>query len=228
VVWRFSPAVAADARSYQFHPSQTSEEQAEGAVVVRFTAGGAEEQDFKLRVGDKPKRAATLEAAGEILLLDEDDGRVGLKIGPKAPPFEEAFSIIPSGPIDTSTLRDAVYRFADSVIAGDGRYSAITSILKREHPRIAGRQPGAAIVSENLESVGEAAIAISRLDHSHMLVQGPPGAGWRARNFRPVAIWVAKTATDPATARTSIVTATGRSAFSASSQAPARRAGSST
>jgi predicted RecB family nuclease len=134
-------------------------------------------QDFKLRVGDKPRRAATLEAAGEILLLDEDGGRVGLKIGPKAAPFEEAFSIIPSGPIDTSTLRDAVYRFADSVIAGDGRYSAITSILKREHPRIAGRQPGAAIVSENLESVGEAAIAISRLDHSHMLVQGPPGTG---------------------------------------------------
>jgi hypothetical protein len=46
-----------------------------------------------------------------ILVLDEGEGRIGLKIGLKAPPFEDAFSIIPSGPIDTSTLRDAVYRY---------------------------------------------------------------------------------------------------------------------
>jgi hypothetical protein len=35
VVWRFSPAVAEDARSYQFHPSQTNEEQADGAEPRR-------------------------------------------------------------------------------------------------------------------------------------------------------------------------------------------------
>src|SRR5207237_5210582 len=59
-------------------------------------------QDFKLRVGDKPRRAATLEPAGEILVLDEEGRRVGLKIGLKTAPFEEAFSIIPNGPIDTT------------------------------------------------------------------------------------------------------------------------------
>jgi predicted DNA-binding transcriptional regulator YafY len=48
VVWRFSPAVAEDARSYQFHSSQTNEEQDDGALVVRFTAGGADEMCWHL------------------------------------------------------------------------------------------------------------------------------------------------------------------------------------
>jgi predicted RecB family nuclease len=134
-------------------------------------------QDFKMRVGDKPRRAATLESAGEILTLDEDQCRVGLKVGLKAAAFEEAFSIIPSGPIDSSGLRDAVYRYAESVIAGDRRYGAITSVLKREAPRIQGNQAGGAIVPAEGDPVPAAAIAISRLDHSHLLVQGPPGAG---------------------------------------------------
>ena len=48
VVWRFSPAVAEDARSYRFHPSQTNEEQADGGLVVRFRAGGADEMCWHL------------------------------------------------------------------------------------------------------------------------------------------------------------------------------------
>ena len=93
-------------------------------------------QDFKLRVGDKPRRAATLAPAGEIAALDEDERRVSLKIGLTAASFEEAFSIIPGGPIDSAILRDAVYRFAESVIAGDGRYGAVASILRRDPPRM--------------------------------------------------------------------------------------------
>jgi predicted DNA-binding transcriptional regulator YafY len=48
VVWHFSPAAAEDARSYQFHPSQTNEEQADGGLVVRFKAGGADEMCWHL------------------------------------------------------------------------------------------------------------------------------------------------------------------------------------
>lgn len=134
-------------------------------------------QDSKLRVGARPCRAATLDAAGEITVLDEDACRMTLKIGNKAPPFEDAFSIIPSGPIDTSTLREAVYRFADSVIARNDRYRAVTSILRREHPRIQGLEPGAAIIASSDDPVTVATRAILRLDHSHLLVQGPPGSG---------------------------------------------------
>jgi predicted RecB family nuclease len=134
-------------------------------------------QDFKMRAGTRPKRAATLEDAGEVVSIDEDEGRICLKIGNKAEPYEEAFSLIPQGPLDPDVLRDAVYRYADSVIAGSGDYAAISSILKRERPRVTGIAPGAAIVPSEDDILLRAVSAITRLDQSHMLVQGPPGTG---------------------------------------------------
>lgn len=43
VVWRFSPAAADDAAEYLFHPSQTSEREPDGSLLVRFRAGGLRE-----------------------------------------------------------------------------------------------------------------------------------------------------------------------------------------
>ncbi len=134
-------------------------------------------QDFKMRVGTRPKRAATLKDAGEVISIDEDEGRICLKIGNKAEPYEQAFSLIPQGPLDPDVLRDAVYRYADSVIANSGDYAAISSILKRERPRVTGIEPGAAIVPPEDDILVSAVSAIIRLDHSHMVVQGPPGTG---------------------------------------------------
>ncbi len=134
-------------------------------------------QDFKMRVGTRPKMAATLKDAGEIISIDEDERRICLKIGNTAQPYEEAFSLIPQGPLDPVVLRDAVYRYADAVIAGDGNYAAISSILQRERPRVRGLEPGEPIVSDAADIVAQAVSAITRLDHSHMLVQGPPGTG---------------------------------------------------
>ena len=134
-------------------------------------------QDFKLRSGDRPLRSETLESAGEILEIDEDRGRISLKIGLKASPFEEGFSIIPSGPIDSSGLREAIYRYAESVIADNNRYPAITSLLKRELPRIHGLGSGESIISNENDLLPLAVEKISKLDHSYMLVQGPPGTG---------------------------------------------------
>lgn len=48
VAWRFSPVVADEARSYRFHPSQTTEEESDGSLLVRFRAGGAEEMCWNL------------------------------------------------------------------------------------------------------------------------------------------------------------------------------------
>jgi predicted RecB family nuclease len=134
-------------------------------------------QDFKMRVGDRPKRAATLGDAGEVVSIDEDAGRICLKIGNKAEPYEEAFSLIPPGPLDPDVLRDAVYRYADAVVAGSADYAAISSILKRERPRVSGIEAGEALVPAGTDILAEAVSAIARLDHSHMLVQGPPGTG---------------------------------------------------
>lgn len=43
VVWRFSPAIAAAAKEHHLHPSQQTEEQSDGSLLVRFKAGGWKE-----------------------------------------------------------------------------------------------------------------------------------------------------------------------------------------
>ena len=134
-------------------------------------------QDFKMRVGDRPKRAATLEQAGEVISIDEELRQICLKIGKKAEPLEDALSLIPPGPLDAKVLREAIYRYAESVIGGDGDYRAISSILKREHPSVVGLAAGAAIVPPRVDLIAASIDAISRLDESHLLVQGPPGTG---------------------------------------------------
>jgi predicted DNA-binding transcriptional regulator YafY len=48
VVWHFSSKVAADARQFLFHPSQTFEDQSDGSLIVRFRAGGALEMCWHL------------------------------------------------------------------------------------------------------------------------------------------------------------------------------------
>lgn len=48
VALRISPAKADEARVWRFHPSQTLEEQPDGAVVVRFTASGMKELAWHL------------------------------------------------------------------------------------------------------------------------------------------------------------------------------------
>ena len=48
VVWKFSAAVAADAREFLFHPNQIVEDQHDGSVIVRFRCGGAREMCWHL------------------------------------------------------------------------------------------------------------------------------------------------------------------------------------
>ncbi|MDB6085332.1 MAG: hypothetical protein JWN43_3213 [Gammaproteobacteria bacterium] len=134
-------------------------------------------QDFKLRVGDRPKRADTLKDAGEIVFLDENAGQIALKIGSKADPPAPAFSLIPGGPMDTAVQREAIYRYAEAVIDDCGDYAAVRSILMRDPPRVTGLRGGQAIIGGGADVVRGASAAIARLQDSHMLVQGPPGTG---------------------------------------------------
>ncbi len=48
VVWKFTPAVADDAREFLFHPSQSMEDMPDGSLLVRFRAGGAREMSWHL------------------------------------------------------------------------------------------------------------------------------------------------------------------------------------
>lgn len=48
VAWRFAPGAARDAAEFVFHPGQRFEPQADGSLIVRFTAGGALEMAWHL------------------------------------------------------------------------------------------------------------------------------------------------------------------------------------
>jgi hypothetical protein len=131
-------------------------------------------QDFKLRLGDRPRIAETLDPAGEIVRLDEDKFETSLKRSNQREPLPEVFSLIPAGPIGDEVLRNAIARYIGAVLDGNENwYAAVTSILRRDYPRF--REP--VTIGGDAHDVARAIDAIGRLDCSQILIQGPPGAG---------------------------------------------------
>jgi predicted RecB family nuclease len=131
-------------------------------------------QDHKLRPGDIVQDPATGRSAGEIVEIDDTNGRLRLLRGPRfgSRPLPEA--VVAGGPIEDRTQRAAVLRVAKSVRAGDGRYPALRAILARERPRIRGLAPGGNIQTTEPEEMKALALG---LDASYLFLQGPPGTG---------------------------------------------------
>jgi predicted RecB family nuclease len=131
-------------------------------------------QDFKMRLGGDVLIADTLAPAGEIVRLNDDKFEISLKRGKNREPLPHRFSLIPQGPLGDKVLRAAIARYIGAVLEGDeDRYSAITGILRRDYPRLRGLTG----IGDDPDEVARAIEAIGRLDCSHMLIQGPPGAG---------------------------------------------------
>jgi predicted RecB family nuclease len=132
------------------------------------------EQDFKLCVGKTPVRSDTGKGAGEITALNEAERWLELKVGPTKPPFEEVTSLIPSGPMKDEPMRMAIRRYAEAVIAGRADdYAAVTSILRKERPRL----EGSVILDGNGDLLSQTVDAVARMNHTHLVIQGPPGCG---------------------------------------------------
>jgi len=135
-------------------------------------------QEFKMRAGDKPVRPDTLKVAGEIVALDEDNRTLSLKIGPKAPPIPDPFSLIPAGPINADVLKKAIYRYANAILSGNRTdYLAVSAIIQNELPRVVGVAPGEPIAPDGVSLVDSTIAALCNLNNSHLIIQGPPGTG---------------------------------------------------
>ena len=74
---------------------------------------------------------------------------------------------IPGGPYDTRDQEDALMRLGRSLLAGDRRYPALESILRREP----FDRP---IQTSDLDEMKELVLS---LDGRHLVIQGPPGSG---------------------------------------------------
>jgi predicted RecB family nuclease len=90
------------------------------SLVYAFTFP---EQETKLRVGKDCFRTDTMQRLGSIVALDDQARTIDIKMG-KEREIPAALSIGPGPPIRNDTLRNALWRFADSSIAGDGRFAA--------------------------------------------------------------------------------------------------------
>ncbi len=134
-------------------------------------------QDCKLGRGDNVLRAETLEPFGAVYALDDTDCMVRIKRSNKSGMPPEAVSIIPAGPIPTRVLRDAIARFAGSIISNDGSHRALKSLLARDLPRISGTSPGVPLVDPEGDIIEESKRIVAALDDSYIFIQGPPGSG---------------------------------------------------
>lgn len=138
----------------------------------------APEQETKLASGDSCRRCDTAEPIGAIE-FDQQTRRVRFKLGVRRAwaDIPQRLSIGPGGPLDSSKIVAALYRFADSVLAADGAHDAVEQFLRRDPPRLAGRVPETPIVDEAGDILAGCVAAVLALDRSYLYVQGPPGAG---------------------------------------------------
>jgi predicted RecB family nuclease len=137
-----------------------------------------EPQDTKLKEGDPCKIALTLQAAGTIVELDTDDGRVVLRRQTKAGDFPVACSLTPGRLVNQGVLVDGVAAFARRFASGDGETDrALLDLIAKRHPRLGGRAPGDPILETGAPLLDGSIAAIRALQNSYLAVQGPPGTG---------------------------------------------------
>jgi predicted RecB family nuclease len=134
------------------------------------------EQESKLKTGDNATITQTGDAVSGIT-VDEENRSVSFKWSSKKEPLQASICLGPGLPINTDTITNGVFRFADSLVEEDRKYPAIEAVLSHKLPSIRGTEAGSPIVPLDNASLPKIIEAISKLDDSYLFVQGPPGAG---------------------------------------------------
>ena len=142
-----------------------------GAAVYRYP-----EQDFKLRQGDPCVRTDTTQNFGTLSVIDEDSRTVTIRVG-KGKEIPDAISVSAGGPIDTTPIKEALFRLADGLLEGKHRFIAALDFLRKVAPRIRGHETGIPIIDASREALPQIIEAVANLDRSTLFIQGPPGAG---------------------------------------------------
>jgi predicted RecB family nuclease len=130
-------------------------------------------QECRLDVGDADD--PTTGERFNVVRVRED--HVVLRRGNTKPP-PAPVALVEGPPVNARVLRDALIELAESLLAQDGRWLAVRSLLRREPPRLkSGR------LDEDLDALVSATLG---LDRSVLPVQGPPGTGKTYRGARMV------------------------------------------
>ena len=124
-------------------------------------------QEHKIRTGSEVRDRETARSAGSLVSVDAEARRIVLRRGPSLTDVPLPEALIPGGPYTTKDQRGALERFGKSLLAGDHRYPALESILRRK----AFDRP---IQTADLD---EMKTLLRSLGGRHLVIQGPPGSG---------------------------------------------------
>jgi uncharacterized protein len=131
------------------------------------------DQEFKLKVGSKPREPVEGRPAGELLSIDPL-GTLELKRGPSLTEVPLPPALVAEGPVRTDAQRESLQRLAHRLLAGAAGDDVARAILVRDGPRVVGVAAGGRIQTSDLEAQQD---LVKRLDRSYLFIQGPPGAG---------------------------------------------------
>ncbi len=133
------------------------------------------EQETKLRAGSE---GVVVETLGRINLHELDvENRLATFKATQEPASGAVFDMGPGGPIDSSVMREALFRYADSFLTGGGGFKALDDFLHRRAPSVAGVNPGDGLLAAQLPPLDAIKQTVRNLTDSTLFIQGPPGAG---------------------------------------------------
>ncbi len=124
-------------------------------------------QEHKIREGQQTVDRATLKSPGAITDVDRDERRLTLKRGRSFDDVDLPESILPKSAFNTPEQEEALMRLGRSLLAGDRRYPAAESILRRE-------PFDRSVQTSDLDEMKELVLS---LNERHLVIQGPPGSG---------------------------------------------------
>lgn len=133
-------------------------------------------QEYRIKEKDTVVNVADMQTAGTVISLDDRAGMLQITRAAYKPALPEYLHLGPSGPIQTGPIRDALYRFADTVLSCLQKSDAGREILRRSLPRITGKTCGSPVIS-GTNTLAEAVEAVAGLEDSYLVIQGPPGTG---------------------------------------------------
>ncbi len=129
--------------------------------------------------GEHVHDKATQASPGRVVAIDDVHGTIDLIRGASSR-VPHPKTLVPYDHVPDKQLRQSIQRIATEVaengFGGDNAFGCAVDLLLARAPR-AGQLPGEPLVRQGDELVEKACSIVSRLEHSVLAIQGPPGAG---------------------------------------------------
>jgi len=131
------------------------------------------EQDFKVRAGQTAKRLDNLKEM-EVRAINEDALTIDIALYGEEP---EKLSISIGAPVNTNSMRNALFDFAEDVIRGSTKYKSLLDYLAHRVPDTQAVVSGSPLISDDRELLPQIIVVAKGLNNSYLFIQGPPGSG---------------------------------------------------